>query len=148
MFSTTDIWLIRFLVINGLALYATWLLIAANLNLAIWIKPKLSLRIEGWATTICLTIVLLGVISYWVLENFVFYCSMAYTWSPWLVLYVALAGIIAKHHTLLKEGSRNQIYVLIILILTTVFFIVKIVLFVVRYTKSEIPTGSHPAWDL
>ncbi len=69
---------------------------------------------------------------------------MAYTWSPWLVWFIALAGIISKHWRLLREKSFNQIIVLIITILCVVLFSVKVILFALRYTKQQIPTGEHP----
>jgi hypothetical protein len=135
----------RFIVLNGHAVYAAWLLVASALNLAIWLKTKLSMSLEGWATTCSLILVTIGIIAYWILENFIFPSQMAYTWSPWLVWFVALAGILAKHRRLLREKAFNQILVLIITILCFGMFAVRVILFAVRYTKDEIPTGSHPA---
>ena len=86
-----------------------------------------------------------GILVYWILENFVFVSQMAYTWSPWLVWFLALAGILAKHWRLLKEKSFNQILVLTITLLCFALFCVKVVLFAVRYTRNEIPTGANPA---
>ncbi|CAF4323239.1 unnamed protein product [Adineta steineri] len=114
----------RFIVLNGHALYSAWLLVAGSLNLAISLKTKLSLSNEGLATTLSLIVLTIGIIIYWILENFVFPSQMAYTWSPWLVWFIALAGILGKNWKLLREKSLNQLLV---------------------YTKQEIPTGSHPA---
>lgn len=145
LFRTRDIWLMRFVVLNGHAVYAAWLLVASCLNLAIWLRPKLELSVQGWATTGSLIVLTIGILVYWILENFVFYTQMAYTWSPWLVWFLALAGILAKHWRLLKERSFNQIFVLIITFLCFALFCVKVILFAVRYTRDEIPTGSEPA---
>jgi hypothetical protein len=62
-----------------------------------------------------------------------------------LVWFVALAGILSKHWRLLRDKSFNQILVLIMTILCSVLFAVKVILFAVRYTKQQIPTGDHPA---
>jgi hypothetical protein len=144
-YRSGDIWIMRFIVLNGHAVYAAWLLVASSLNFTIWLKTKLSLQAEGWATTISLVLLTIGVFIYWILENFIFPSQMAYTWSPWLVWFVALAGILAKHRRLLREKAFNQILVLIITILCFGMFAVRVILFAVRYTKDEIPTGSHPA---
>jgi hypothetical protein len=135
----------RFIVLNGHAVYAAWLLVASSLNFTIWLKTKLALNVEGWATTLSLIILTHGIIAYWILENFIFPSQMAYTWSPWLVWFIALAGILIKHWRLLREKSFNQIFILILSIVCFVFFCVKVILFTVRYTKQQIPTGDHPA---
>jgi hypothetical protein len=135
----------RFIVLNGHAVYAAWLLVASSLNFTIWLKTKLALHAEGWATTLSLIMLTIGIIAYWILENFIFPSQMAYTWSPWLVWFIALAGILIKHWRLLREKSFNQIFILILSIVCFVFFCVKVILFTVRYTKQQIPTGDHPA---
>ncbi len=135
----------RFIVLNGHAVYAAWLLVASSLNFTIWLKKKLSLHAEGYATTISLILVTIGILVYWILENFVYPSQMAYTWSPWLVWFIAFAGILMKHWRLLREKSFNQLFVLIITILCLILFSVKVILFAVRYTRQEIPTGSNPA---
>ena len=140
-----DIWIMRFVVLNGHAVYAAWLLVASCLNFAIWLKTKLSIGIEGWATTISLAVLTLGVLTYWILENFVFPSQMAYTWSPWLVWFVSLAGILIKHWRLLRERSFNQVLVLLITFLCFGLFCVRVILFAVRFSRNEIPTSAHPA---
>lgn len=135
----------RFIVLNSHAVYSAWLLVAASLNFTIWLKQKLAIEAEGLATTLSLIFVLIGVVAYWVLENFVFPSQMAYTWSPWIVWFVAFAGILAKHWRLLREKSFNQLFVLFITILCVILFVIRVILFAVRYTRSEIPTGSNPA---
>lgn len=135
----------RFIVLNGHAVYAAWLLIASSLNFTIWLKTKLSLHSEGFATTLSLIFVIIGIVTYWILENFIYPSQMAYTWSPWLVWFCAFVGILIKHWRLLREKSFNQLFVLIITFFCLILFSVKIILFVVRYTKGEIPTGNNPA---
>jgi hypothetical protein len=135
----------RFIVLNGHALYAAWLLVASSLNFTIWFKNRLSLHVQGWATTISLVFLTIGVLIYWILENFVYPSQMAYTWSPWLVWFIAFAGILSKHWRLLRERSFNQVFVLILTIFSIILFLVKVTLFAVRYSKQQIPTGDNPA---
>ncbi len=135
----------RFIVLNGHAVYAAWLLVASSLNFTIWLKKKLLLDNEGWATTISLIFLTISIFIYWILENFIYPLQMAYTWSPWLVWFIAFVGIIFKHWKLLREKSFNQIFVLIIIIFCFILFSVKIILFAVRYTKQQIPTSNNPA---
>lgn len=142
---SNDLWIMRFIVLNGHAVYAAWLLVASSLNFTIWYKKKLSLHSEGCATTLSLIMLTIGILTYWILENFIYPSQMAYTWSSWLVWAVALAGILIKHWRLLREKSFNQIFIVIITIFCMILFSVKVILFAVRYTKQQIPTGNNPA---
>lgn len=135
----------RFIVLNGHATYAAWLLVASSLNLTIWLKRILPLNKKVWATTFALILLTIGIIVYWILENFIYPSQMAYTWAPWLVWFISLAGILGKHWRLLLEKSFNQILVLIITLLCFGLFCVRVILFAIRYTRQEIPTGLHPA---
>ena len=134
-----------FIVLNGHAVYSAWLLVASSLNFTIWLKKKLSLEAEGLATTISLIFLVIGVVVYWILENFIYPKEMAYTWSPWIVWFVSYVGIITKHWRLLRERSKNQIFVLLIALFSLILFLVRVILFAVRYTSADIPTGSNPA---
>ncbi|CAM4879335.1 unnamed protein product [Rotaria socialis] len=55
-----DIWAMRFVALNGHAAYSAWLLVAASLNLTIWLKRKLPMNFEGWAATFSLTLLSIG----------------------------------------------------------------------------------------
>ncbi|CAF1553924.1 unnamed protein product, partial [Adineta ricciae] len=103
-----DLWTMRVVVLNGHAIYSAWLLVASSLNLSMWLKKRLPLSNEGWATSVPLIVLTVGIIAYWILENFVFSSSMAYTWSPWLVWFVALIGILAKHWKLFTARKMTN----------------------------------------
>lgn len=141
----SDLWTMRIVVLNGHAIYSAWLLVASSLNLSMWLKKRLPLSNEGWATSVPLIVLTVGIIAYWILENFVFPSSMAYTWSPWLAWFVALIGILVKHWKLLVERGINQLFVLAVTLICIVLFIIRITLFLERYDRHEIPTGSYPA---
>ncbi|CAF1600138.1 unnamed protein product [Rotaria magnacalcarata] len=140
-----DIWAMCFIALNGHAAYSAWLLVAASLNLTIWLKRKLLVNFEGWATTFSLILLSIGIIVYWILENFIFPSQMAYTWSPWLIWFLTFAGILSKHRRLLLQKSFNQIFVLTITCVCFGLFIIRVILFSIRYSREEIPTGLHPA---
>ncbi|CAF3313745.1 unnamed protein product [Rotaria socialis] len=55
-----DIWAMCFVALNGHAAYSAWLLVAASLNLTIWLKRKLPMNFEGWAATFSLTLLSIG----------------------------------------------------------------------------------------
>ena len=141
-----DIWLVRALVHNGLAIYGTWLFLATLLNLTIWIAAIYNRVPQSITniTTIIITIVLVGIIVYFVCENFIFYSSMAYTFTPWFVLIFALIGILSKNYKRTDIPSRNQSYALALLILCCILAVVRLGLFAFRYITKRIPTIRDP----
>lgn len=146
MFRKTDIWLVRAFVHNGFAIYGTWLYLATLLNLTIWIarihdRTEQSIR---EASTAALTLVLIGIIAYFVCENFIFYSSMAYTFTPWFVLIFALCGIMSKNKGRGLTEGRNQSFVMALLVISCVLAAIRLVLFGFRYVKGRIPTRANP----
>ena len=75
------------------------------------------------ASTVSLSIVLVEVLVYFVLENVVFEKFLRYTYTVWMVAIFALAGSISKNWT---AGSRNSIFSLVLIALAGALFIVKI----------------------
>jgi hypothetical protein len=141
-----DIWFVRLFVHNGLAVYGTWLYLATTLNLIVWICKiyhRESQAITN-ASTVGLTLVLIGIIVYFVCENFIFYSSMAYTFVPWFVLIFALSGILSKNYNRTNISQRNQSYALALWIICGILFIIRLGLFILRYTKRKIPTIQEP----
>ncbi|CAF4640819.1 unnamed protein product [Rotaria sp. Silwood1] len=141
-----DIWLVRILVHNGLAIYSTWLYLATLLNLTIWITQIYNKNPQSNtnASTAALTLVLVGIIFYFICENFLFYSSMAYTFLPWFVLIFSLSGVLSKNYTRNDIPDRNKFYVLALLIICCILFISRLGLFLVRYFRSQIPTIKEP----
>lgn len=129
-----------------MAIYGTWLFLATLLNLTIWISRIYDRDAKSITdiTTAALTIVLVGIIVYFVCENFIFYSSMAYTFLPWFVLIFALSGVLSKNYNRKDIPSRNKSYSLALLIICSVLFCIRLVLFVFRYIKRKIPTVQDP----
>lgn len=131
---------------NGLAIYGTWLYLATLLNLTVWVSQiynKDPSRITD-ASTAALSLVLVGIVVYFVCENVVFYSAMAYTFLPWFVLIFALSGVLAKNYKRNGIPDRNKSYVVALLAICCVLFVARLILFVVRYVRKQIPTLRDP----
>ncbi|CAF3611786.1 unnamed protein product, partial [Adineta steineri] len=96
------------------------------------------------ASTAALSLVLVGIIVYFISENFIFYSSMAYTYTPWFVLIFALCGILSKNSNRTDISDRNKSFTLALLIICGVLFVIRVILFVIRYMKRKIPTIRDP----
>ncbi|CAF1291724.1 unnamed protein product [Rotaria sordida] len=141
-----DIWLVRILVHNGLAAYSTWLYLATLLNLTIWFSQLYNRDSQSItnASTAAFTFVLVGMIGYFICENVIFYCSLAYTFSSWLVLICALSGVQSNNYIRNDIPERNKFYACALLIICCILFIVRLGLLVMRYMKRRIPTIQDP----
>ncbi|CAF1170059.1 unnamed protein product [Adineta ricciae] len=143
---TADIWLVRVFVHNGFAIYGTWLYLAMLLNLTIWISRIYNRNAQSITdvSTAALSLVLVGILVYFVCENFIFYSSMAYTFLPWFVLIFALSGVLSKNYRRMDIPDRNKSFTLALLILCCVLFAIRVILFIFRYIKGHIPTIRAP----
>ncbi|UJR13913.1 hypothetical protein I4U23_000919 [Adineta vaga] len=141
-----DIWLVRVFVHNGFAIYGTWLFLATLLNLTVWISQIYNQNPSSVtdASTAALSIVLIGIVVYFICENVIFYSSMAYTFLPWFVLIFALCGIISKNAQRDNIPARNKSFVMALLIICCILFLIRLILFIVRYVRKQIPTARDP----
>ncbi len=130
VYRNLDIWLIRILVQNGLAFYATWVTIASDLNFVMYIVYRLGANSEN-AATAALVLLFLIVLVYFVLENFVWQKYLEFTISPYIVLVVAFIGILFKNWQA-DNPTRNNIFSLTIAIIIAIFFVMKLVLILMR----------------
>jgi hypothetical protein len=131
---------------NGLAIYGTWLYLATLLNLTIWISQIYNRNSQSItdASSAALSLVLVGIIVYFVSENFIFYSSMAYTFTPWFVLIFALSGILSKNYKRIDVSSTNKSFALALIIICAILIVIRLGLFIVRYIKRQIPTIKDP----
>jgi hypothetical protein len=134
------------LVHNGLAVYGTWLYLATLLNLTVWISQMYNKNAQSITdgSTAALSLVLVGILIYFISENFIFYSSMAYTFLPWFVLIFALSGIVTKNYNRTDIPDRNKSFAFALLIICGVLFVIRVILFIIRYIKQKIPTIRHP----
>ncbi|XP_022089421.1 uncharacterized protein LOC110978606 [Acanthaster planci] len=127
-----DLIAVRIIIQNGLATYATWVTIATLINFAIVLRYWGGMS-QSDASTVSLSILLVEVLVYFVLENIVFEKYLRYTYTVWMVAIFALSGSIAGNWSI---GSRNSIFSVVLLALAGALFIVKIALSIGRsYTR-------------
>lgn len=128
-----DVWLTRFFVQNGLSLYATWCTIATLLNFAIVLTYRSAHDIsQKDASTTSLSILTAIIIVFLVADWFFMDRYTRYTFTPYIVLVVALTGSLVKNY---EEGERNTIFTIVLLAVSGVAAIVKTFLLFWRHCR-------------
>jgi hypothetical protein len=133
-----DVVLVRALIHNGLAAFATWTTLAFFVHLSVVLK-YVTMADEFISSIVILAIILVLLIVWFVFNNFVFSKFCKFTFSPYFVVLIAIAGIISDGF---DASNAAIILALVILIIDFVLLIVTIVL-VVRSFKSK-PQGASP----
>jgi len=134
--NKVDVWCVRILVQNGILFYATWVSIATCINLAVYLEYNLGVD-RSKSGTAALAILTSIIILWFVLENFVVLEYTRYIISEYIVLIVALSGVIKAHWT---DGHGNQAFALALLILSGVLLVARIALIVVQERKKKAQT--------
>lgn len=130
--STSDVWCIRLLIQNGLVFYTTWVSVATCLNLTIVIQYDLGAN-GSKAATGALCVLLLLIIGWFVLENFVLEKYTRFVFTEYIVLIVALSGILKKNWT---DGSGNQAFVLSLLVLSSILLVVRLFIILIKEKRN------------
>ena len=91
----TDVRLVVGLVQNGLAEFATWAFLASLINLDIVLVNDAGFGVRNTGTVILLCVAL-DVIIWTIIDNFVLQKYTQYVLTPYLVLLVALIGILQR----------------------------------------------------
>lgn len=130
-----DLVFLRILPQNGLALFATWLTLATNLNFATFLVYDCGAN-QDVASTIILFIILVIAVTYFIIENFIWQRYMLYNFTPWFVINFALIGSLVKNFKT-SNPSRNNIITLILLLITLLLAIAKIVMFILYKTACK-----------
>lgn len=118
-----------YITLNGLGFFATWLSLATNLNMAQFLTWVCGAE-DHIAETIALVNILIIALVYSICENFFWHRFLLYMFSPWVVANLALAGSISKNWNTIS--NRNQILLIVLIVMTALLAIAKIV-FVVLY---------------
>ena len=127
--SKIDYWLTWFLPINGVMFYATWVTIATLANLASVLQYYTDLS-PADSGTVCLALLTVIVVTYFVLENTILDRFTRYVFSVYPVVVWALIGIVKEHWG--KEGQRrNYIFTLVLLIVVIVHVVARVILFII-----------------
>ncbi|TRZ19781.1 hypothetical protein HGM15179_007347 [Zosterops borbonicus] len=101
-----ELWLIRILVQNGLALYLTWTSIATLLNFAVVLIYKWDVPDEK-ATTAALSILALGLVVWFYLENYFLDKYVRYNLTVYPVVIAALAGSAYRNSSFSSPHTNN-----------------------------------------
>jgi hypothetical protein len=138
-----DVWLTRLFYHNGLALWASVLFYESCLSITIGfiyselISPTI-------ACIIGCVLLLFGLISLSILENIIFYNSLAFTFSPWLTFIWLLGGITFRSHDPINSSIFLIWFVRLIFCVTVLLTCIRLCLFFWRYKNKLIPTFQSP----
>ena len=124
-----DVWATWILVINGIAIYATWLTVATLLNLGIVVQYYGDFSAVNTGT-LCLSLLTVEVIVYFILENTVLDCFARYVLIVYPVIVWALAAILSAHWNQ-EDDNRNPIFTLVLIILSSILLISRVVLVII-----------------
>ncbi|XP_002737959.1 uncharacterized protein LOC100368081 [Saccoglossus kowalevskii] len=135
--SNFDVWAIRILVHNGLAIYAAWSSLATILNLSIVLRYVADVD-QSTVTIVALAIVSVEVTAWFVIEQ----CTvlekyLRYTITPYFVVIVFLIGCISKnwHLTRITSALASTLGV------ASVLLIARVALLLYRhFTQSVVST--------
>ena len=126
--ASKEIWLVRMLLQNAMAFYATWVTIATLLNLSIALTYRSGIDQETSATILfCLLAV--EVIVWFVLDVFVFNNYTKFLFTPYIVVILALCGSLVKNF---DKTRRNQIFSATLLGVVGLFAIAKLIRMFIR----------------
>lgn len=136
-----DLFCIIVLVQNGIATYATWTTIATLLNFTVVLN--LASVSATNAATASLCILLLEVIIWFSVENFLIEKHVRYILSVYPVIIYALSGSLSKHYDSTAPG-RNVVFSVVLLVLACIVFVVRLTLVVWRHRTRPLFTYSDP----
>ncbi|UJR38432.1 hypothetical protein I4U23_031100 [Adineta vaga] len=138
-----DVWLTRLLYHNGLALWASVLFYESCLAITIGIIYS-DFVSSSTASIIGGFLLLFGLLTLSILENIVFYNSMAFTLSPWLT-FLWLLGTIVFYE---QNSSSSFVFIIwfvrCLFCLTCILTCIRLCLFYWRYKNKNIPTFQSP----
>ncbi|XP_061178508.1 uncharacterized protein LOC133187160 [Saccostrea echinata] len=129
-----DIWCIRIMVQNGLSVYAAWTTIATLLNMAMVMIYKGNPGVDNDdACTVALSILVVEVLAYTVVDIAFLDRYTRYTVTPWCVVPLALGASLAKNY---KAGSRNSIMTIVMIVIALLCLGAKVFSLIWRHFRS------------
>ncbi|XP_053409124.1 uncharacterized protein LOC123561480 isoform X2 [Mercenaria mercenaria] len=138
-----DIWLIRLLIQNGIAFYAAWVTVATLLNLGVVLTYKDGSDVtdtflaQDISSTIILAIVSVEILLWFSFDLTILDKYTRYTFSPYITLTVALAGIVQKNFNL-DTAYRNSVFSVVLLTVAAICLVVKLTVMLWRHFKRPI----------
>ncbi|XP_050404418.1 uncharacterized protein LOC126820458 [Patella vulgata] len=131
-----DVWLVRLLVQNGMAFYATWTSVATLLNFGMVLAYKADLE-QDIVSTAMLTIVSVEVVFWFISDIVLFDKYTRYIFSPYIMQVIAFSGVVSRNYNL-DTMYRNSIFMLTLLIVAAVLLVLKVLILFFRHFTSPI----------
>ncbi|XP_067887077.1 uncharacterized protein [Heterodontus francisci] len=132
-YRKVDLWLVRILVQNGVAIYATWTTIATLLNFAVVLTYSGNIT-SLTSGTVSLSILAFEVVLWFYLENVVLDKYVRYTLTVYPVIIVALSGSLDKNYNAMSP-TRNNIYTAVLLAAACAAFAARVAIVTWRHFK-------------
>lgn len=123
-----EAWMIRFMVQNAFAFYATWTTIATLLNLASCLAYRADMDMNT-ASLVSLGILAFEIVFWFILDIFFLDRYVRFLFAPYCVVVWALSGSVARNWV---PGDRNAIFTVTLLAVGGAALIVKIVVMIWR----------------
>ncbi|XP_070544013.1 uncharacterized protein [Ptychodera flava] len=136
-----DVWLIRILVHNGIAIWTQWIFVNMLINLAQVMTYSGSVH-QDIASTVSLTLFTMDTIGWFLAENSVLEKYVRFTASNYIINITATAAIVAKNCDMGNFSSRNSIFALAVSIMCALMVVCKLVLALWRHRQ-----GSDSQYD-
>lgn len=130
-----DLWGIRVLIQNGIAVYATWTTIATLLNFSIVLHFSEITKTD--AATVSLCILLFEVLGWFIVENFVIDRHVRYILTIYPVVIWALIGNISKNYDPEAPG-RNAKFTVGLLVLACLLFVCRVSMVIWKQKKQPL----------
>lgn len=115
--------LFRVFVQNGLAFYLTWVSFLTIFNFATYITYNL-LANQVDSGTVALSFILVLILIYFILDNFVWQRFLLNVLAPYIVIIIVLIGSLAKNFNS-TNISRNNAFLLSIMLIASFLTILK-----------------------
>ena len=136
--APADLYVTRVLVLNGIAIYMTWVTVASLINLATVLQyfTAAGAVVGG---TVALSALAVIVLVYFILENTILDRFLRYVGIVYPVIIWALTGSLVAHWGA-ETDRQNPIITLVLLVVAVVLFLVRIVLWGVFAKYRPLPT--------
>ena len=134
-----EIWLIRILVHNSLAMFATWAAVVAIFNFTVEIIYPTGAD-QSVGSTVSLAFFTMEILTFWLCDIFVFDNLLRYLLSPYVVLLISLFGICQNNWDPRKVTSICTTSLLALSILLTV---IKTILMIHRHKIAPVFTSKR-----
>ncbi|XP_074477416.1 uncharacterized protein LOC141759328 [Sebastes fasciatus] len=140
-YHNIDLWLIRILVLNGIAVYATWGTLSTLLNLTIYLQYQTETSRCDCAM-LSLLLLLMELLAWFLLENFYLDDHVRYIVTIYPIVIVWLTGTLSNSGS---PGSHIYIFAASILAISCVMFVARIALVTWKHHKRPLYSPSGPS---